>query len=225
MKNPLKYLNKTDAIIWASSLSTILATFFIFGGNALSLISSLLGVTTLIFMAKGVVFAQVLTIIFALLYGIISLTFRYYGEMITYVFMTLPMAVLSLISWLKHPYKDTKVVEVQTPSKKAVLILFALSIVVTAIFYFVLKALNTPNLAVSTISITTSFFAAGLSYLRSPFYAIAYCFNDLILIALWLYASFKDISYVPLVACFSVFLFNDLYGFISWNKIKNSQKA
>lgn len=225
MKNPLNHLNKTDAIIWASSLSTILATFFIFGGNALSLISSLLGVTTLIFMAKGVVFAQVLTIIFALLYGIISLTFRYYGEMITYVFMTLPMAVLSLISWLKHPYKDTKVVEVQTPSKKAVLILFALSIVVTAIFYFVLKALNTPNLAVSTISITTSFFAAGLSYLRSPFYAIAYCFNDLILIALWLYASFKDISYVPLVACFSVFLFNDLYGFINWNKIKNSQKA
>jgi nicotinamide mononucleotide transporter PnuC len=218
-------LNKTDVVIWASSLSAILATFFIFGGNALSLISSLLGVTTLIFMAKGVVFAQVLTIVFALSYGIISLTFRYYGEMITYIFMALPIAVASLISWLKHPYKDTKVVEVQTPSKKSILVLSVLSIIVTTIFYFILKALNTPNLAVSTISITTSFFAAGLSYLRSPYYAIAYCFNDVILIILWLFASFADISYVPLVACFSVFLFNDVYGFISWNKIKNSQKA
>ena len=224
MKNPFKYLNKTDVTIWVSSLSTILITFFVFGGNALSLISSLLGVTTLIFMAKGVIFAQVLTILFALFYGIVSLTYKYYGEMITYVFMAMPMAVLSLISWLKHPYKDTKVVEVQTPSKKSVLILFALSIVVTAIFFFILRALKTPNLAVSTISITTSFIAAGLSFLRSPYYAIAYCFNDVILIILWLFASFNDISYVPLVSCFAVFLFNDLYGFVSWNKIKNSQK-
>lgn len=225
MKNPLKYLNKIDVTIWIFSLSAILITFFIFGGNALSLTSSLIGVTTLIFMAKGVVFAQVLTIIFSLCYGVVSLTFRYYGEMITYVFMAMPMAILSLISWLRHPYKDTKVVEVQTPSKKAVLMLFGASIVVTAIFYFLLKFFNTPNLIVSTISITTSFIAAGFSYLRSPYYAIAYCFNDVILIILWIFASFSDISYVPLVTCFIVFLFNDFYGFFSWNKIKNNQTA
>lgn len=225
MKNPLKYLNKIDVTIWTCSLLAILVTYFIFGGNALSLGSSLIGVTTLIFMAKGVVFAQVLTIIFSFCYGVVSLTFRYYGEMITYVFMAMPMAILSLISWLKHPYKDTKVVEVQTPSKKTILSLFLLSIIVTAIFYFLLKLLNTPNLIVSTVSITTSFIAAGFSYLRSPYYAIAYCFNDVILIILWIFASFSDISYVPLVTCFTVFLFNDLYGFFSWNKIKNSQAA
>ncbi len=42
-------------------------------------------------------------IIFSLLYGIISYTFSYYGEMITYLGMTMPMAVFALISWLRNP--------------------------------------------------------------------------------------------------------------------------
>lgn len=37
-------------------------------------------------------------ILFSLLYGIISFTFSYYGEMLTYVGMTMPMAVFALIS-------------------------------------------------------------------------------------------------------------------------------
>lgn len=33
-------------------------------------------------------------IIFSLLYGVISFSFSYYGEMITYLGMTMPMAVV-----------------------------------------------------------------------------------------------------------------------------------
>lgn len=46
----------------------------------------------LIFNAKGNPAGQLLTVIFSLLYGSISFTFAYYGEMITYLGMTMPMA-------------------------------------------------------------------------------------------------------------------------------------
>lgn len=40
-------------------------------------------------------------VVFSILYGVISFTFAYYGEMITYLGMTAPMAVVALVSWLK----------------------------------------------------------------------------------------------------------------------------
>lgn len=83
---------------------------------------------------------------------------------------------------------------------------------------------NTANLAVSTLSVTTSFAAAYLTFRRSPYFALLYAMNDLVLILLWLYASMKNISYISVLICFSVFFFNDMYGFISWKKMQKSQK-
>ena len=76
--------------------------------NYLTLLASLIGVTSLIFNAKGNPFGQFLMVWFSLLYGVISFSFAYYGEMLTYLGMTMPMAVFSLISWLRNPYKKTK---------------------------------------------------------------------------------------------------------------------
>ena len=76
----------------------------------------------------------------------------------------------------------------------------------------------------STISITTSFIAAYLTFRRSPYFALAYASNDIVLIVLWVLASFKDISYISVVICFVVFLVNDLYGFISWLRMMKRQE-
>ena len=74
-------------------------------GAVLSAIASLIGVTALIFVAKGYVFGQIMTVAFAVLYGIISYFLAYYGEMITYLLMTSPIAIMSVISWIRHPIK------------------------------------------------------------------------------------------------------------------------
>ena len=106
---------------------------------------------------------------------------------------------------------------------KKIIILLLISIIVTCIFYFILKALNTKNLIISTLSITTSFIAASLQALRSRYYALAYSLNDLVLIILWTLAIKEDLSYLSLVICFIIFLINDIYGFINWTRIKNKQ--
>ena len=144
--------------------------------------------------------------------------------MITYLGMTLPMAAFSLISWLKHPFKGNKAeVEVNVISVKEHVFMWVLTAVITAVFYFILAYFNTANLIPSTISVTTSFAAAYLTFRRSPLYAVWYAANDVILVVLWVLASFSDLSYISVVVCFIAFLFNDLYGFISWNRIKKKQ--
>lgn len=189
----------------------------------LTLIASVVGVVALIFISKGLIFGQVLVIIFAVFYGIVSFFFSYYGEMITYLLLTTPAAVAALVSWLKNPYESSRVVEVATLNRKKILLLSLFTISVTVAFYFILKALGNANLLVSTLSITTSALGSALTILRSPLYAIAYALNDLVLITLWTLATVESIAYLPMVFCFIMFLLNDLYGYFNWKRIRRSQ--
>ena len=222
--NPFKELTKFEWGLWLTSLFVVTLSFLLpEEKDFLNLLASLIGVTALIFVAKGYVIGQILCVVFALIYGVISMYFRYYGEMITYVFMSGPMAIASTISWLKNPHKGTKEVKVGKPTKKDFTMMWACTIIVTILFYFILKAFNTQNLLVSTLSVTTSFLAVYLTYLRSPLYACAYGANDIVLIVLWVLASITNISYLPMVFCFVMFLANDLYGFINWQKMQKRQ--
>ena len=219
-------LTKFEKCLWIISLITVTATFFLFGStDYLTLAASLIGVTALIFLAKGHAIGQVLIIIFSVFYGIISYHEKYYGEMITYLLMTAPMAVVALISWLRHPFKDTKEVEISRMTKKQTAVMWISAIVTTFLFYFILKKLGTANLIFSTISITTSFIASYLTAMRSPYYALGYASNDLVLIILWISASMSDIDSVAMIACFLTFFFNDMYGFINWLKMEKRQKT
>ena len=137
--------------------------------------------------------------------------------------MTSPMAILAAIEWYKNPYKDTDEVKIREITSRHILTMLTLSIIVTGLFYLILKSLNTTNLFFSTISITTSFIASYLTYLRSPYYALAYAANDIVLIILWVMASISYIGYIPMIFCFVMFLFNDIYGFINWKKMKLRQ--
>jgi nicotinamide mononucleotide transporter PnuC len=182
------------------------------------------GVTSLIFCAKGNPVGQVLMIIFSIIYAVISYSFDYYGEMITYIGMTLPMAAFSLISWLRNPFKGNRAeVTVNRIKSKEWIFMFILSAVVTVIFYFILRHFNTANIIPSTISITTSFIAAYLTFRRTIYFGLAYAMNDIVLIVMWIMASLVNHEYIPVVVCFVVFFVNDIYGFINWIKIQKRQ--
>ncbi len=221
------YFTKSEIILWSVSVILILLSFIFFDrGNYMTLAASLIGVTSLIFNAKGNPFGQFLIIIFSILYGIISYSFSYYGEMITYLGMTMPMAVLSLISWLKNPYHGNKSsVKINKIKVREIIFMFVLAAFVTLVFYYILKVFHTNNLFFSTLSITTSFIAAYLTFRRSSYFAIAYALNDIVLIILWSLAAVIDITYISVTICFVIFLINDIYGFVNWIKMEKKQKA
>lgn len=220
-----KYFTTGELLLWGLSVLAIVLSFLFFDReNTVTLAASLIGVTSLIFNAKGNPLGPLLIIIFSVLYGWISFTFDYYGEMITYLGMSAPMAVFALISWLKNPYKGNRSqVSVGEVGKKETAFMLILSVVVTFIFYFILDALNTANMVPSTISVTTSFLAVYLTFRRSEYYALAYAANDVVLIILWTMATMQNISYLSVTICFAVFLVNDLYGFVNWKRMKKIQ--
>ena len=226
IKNPFKELTRFEWWLWGvSELMVVLAFLLPEEKDVVSLIASIIGVTALIFVAKGMVFGQVLTVLFATVYAVVSWSQRYYGELITYLCMTAPMAISAIVSWVKHPYRDSAEVTVRKMRNTEWLLLSLATIAATVSFYFVLKLLGTENLMVSTLSVTTSFFAASLTFLRSPYYAVGYAANDLVLITLWVLSAIENLAYLPMVLCFVTFFFNDLYGFWNWKRMEKRQAS
>ncbi len=221
--NYFKDLSRFEWGLWISSIAVVSASFIISKEGVLNLTASLIGVTALIFVSKGYLLGQILTVVFSVFYGFISYHFHYYGEMITYMCMTMPVALAAVVSWAKNPYKNTAEVKVKRLSKRQIAFVFFLSAAVTVAFYFILRALGTVNLIFSTISVTTSMIASTFTVLRSPYYAIAYSANDIILIILWILAAAENISYLPMIFCFVMFLINDMYGFFNWRRIEKRQ--
>ena len=224
-KRLTSYFTKMELLLWAWSNVLIIFSFFFFKQtNFLTLGASLIGVSSLIFSAKGNPIGQVLMIIFSLFYGIISFSYHYYGEVLTYLGMTMPMAIIALVSWLKHPYEGKRSeVRVNYIQGLEFIVLAVLTPLVTYVFYLILVYLKTAHIVFSTLSVSTTFIAVYLTFRRSSYFTIAYAVNDLVLIILWGLASIEDLSYLSVVVCFVTFLANDLYGFYNWRKMAKRQ--
>ena len=218
-------LTRFELALWLTSIAVVSITGIAFqSGDWLNLTASLIGVTALIFVAKGHALGQVLTIVFAVFYGIISWSIRYYGEAFTYLGMTAPMALLALITWLRNPYQDSAEVAVRRMRRIDVAVMLLLTALVTAAFWFILRALGNAALLVSTLSVTTSFLASYLTAMRSPYYALCYAMNDLVLIVLWVISALVDPAGWAMVACFAMFFLNDMYGFVNWRRMEKRQQ-
>lgn len=219
-------LNRFERGLWLFSCVMVTGAFLLAGTQDLwTLLASLIGVTALIFVAKGYVLGQVLTVVFALFYGVISYFQHYYGEMITYLGMTSPIALMAAIEWMRNPYAGTREVRVRRLNAKQCLLMWLLTVLVTAGFFFILRALGNASLFFSTLSIATSFLASYLTLMRSPSYALAYAANDLILIILWVIASLHSPGCMPMIVCFAMFFLNDSYGFLNWRSMMARQNA
>ena len=219
------YFTTAEKVIWSGSFAAISISFFVFDGEGyLSYLASVIGITALILCARGNPLGQLMCIVFGLMYAFISFGFAYYGEVITYLGMSVPMAALSLISWLRNPFKGNKSqVAVNRITKREIPFMLVLAVIVTALMYFALELFGTANLIPSTISVFTSFVAVYLTYRRSPYFALAYGINDVVLMVLWILACLVDISYLSVVICFGVFLVNDIYSFVNWRRMQKRQ--
>ena len=226
LKKLLASLTPFEWFLWLFSLAGVLVCSLLSPDfHLIGTLASLLGVTSLIFIAKGKWQGQILIILFAMLYGLVSFEQRYFGEMITYLCMTLPMAVISLVAWFRHPYEKSNEVQINALRPLHLAILLPASGAVSVGLYFLLGALGTQNLWISTLSVTTSFFAATLTFLRTPYFALAYAVNDVVLITMWLIVAISEPAYFSMVICFSVFLLNDLYSFCNWMRMRKKQRA
>lgn len=225
MKKLFRGWTKFEIIFLIVSLCAITICFlFNEDKNVLSLVTSLLGVIVVLTGAKGLIVSPFINIFYNILYIIISISQRYYGEVLIYVFLMMPLHITTIISWLKNKSnKDSNVVSVNKLNRKEYMVLGLVTVLITFMFYYILKLLDTNELMISTISLTASLVASYLMLRRSSNYAIAFVINDVVLITLWGIACVNDIALLPMVVTFMVFFVNDIYGFISWKKREKEQ--
>ena len=227
MKKILKNWNWFEIIFLVVSV-VLITTCFVVGAdkNWLSFVVSLIGVCGALFLAKGFVVAPYINATNAILYSILTYTQGFYGEMIVYLSILLPMNVFSIFAWFRNKKKENSVqVEINKVGAKEYICLAAIAAATTVAFYFVLKALNTNQLILSTFAFTTLAVATYLALRRSSFYAIFYMLNDVLLIVMWSITTANEgIGFLPTTLCFGLFLVNDVYGFVRWRLDEKKQK-
>lgn len=86
------YFTTFEKILWIGSLVLITGSAVMFGKDGILVRheASLIGAKLLLLNAKGNPIGQALGVIFSIIYAIISFSFAYYGEMITYLGLTGP---------------------------------------------------------------------------------------------------------------------------------------
>lgn len=226
IKKIINYFSVTEWILWITGLAVVTCGFaFASDRSLLSYLSSVAGITCIIFNSKGNFVGQAVSIVFAILYGLYAYTQRYYGEMLIYFCLMTPIHIASIVTWFKNRHNGKALeVKINSLSRREYAITALGAVVVTVAFYFLLDALNTDNLVVSAISLTTSITAAYLMLRRCETFSLCFIFNDVVLIILWsMKISTTGISVLPSVLAFIMFLVIDTYCFISWRRIKKRQ--
>ena len=223
--NILKDWSKFEKTLLFGNIIIVSTIGIIFKADLLTTACSIIGINTALLLAKGKNLGQLLGILITLLYSILSFKNKYYGEVLIYVFLMLPMFVVGTFSWIKHQNKKTNSVEINNIKAKEWIIVSIVFIGVFIGIYYVLKAFNTNELIVSTVSVLASLFAVYLQVRRSKYSFSFYIVNDIILFILWGTPVFKgNYTLIPMLLNPVFNFINDLYGFYYWRKTEKIQK-
>lgn len=214
---------KLDQLFVASAIIVVILITIITENSWFACLCGILGLLTIFFQAKGKVIGQFIGILDSLCYGIFSYTFRFFGEFVVYTLILVPIYIYGVFSWLFHQ-KDTHVTH-NNLSKKEWIIISILAIVFCVLFYFVMSYAKCDALVINVLSMTSLTLANYLLARRNFMGFVFLIMNDLILILLWSLTVFQCHDVFVMLICAIIYLINDIFGVISWLKIKNQEKA
>lgn len=221
----LKEWTKLEKTLLYGSCIIVFIVGVISKSDILTTSCSIIDILAMLLIAKGKNIGQILGVLITILYSIVSFKNRFYGEVIIYIFMMLPMYLIGIVSWIKHKNNETDSVEINNIYKSEWLIVSIVAVIVFTGVYFLLKAFNTNELLVSTFSVLASLFGIYLQIRRSRYAFIFYIINDIILSILWGIPIINgDYSLLPIFLDPVFIFFNDMYGFYNWTRLEKKQK-
>lgn len=225
IKKYFKDWNKFELSFLIIGLLSSIISSIIFKGTIINTLYTSLYLITALLMSKGKVESYFVGFVSVFFYGIVSYNQGYYGELIITIFLTFPIMIIGIISWLRHQDKDDDTVIISSLSKKEITIVFLSQLVLFWAYYFLLKAFNTDLLVISSISIVTSVLASYFEARRSELSLFCYIANDLVIITLWIIPVINGETKILSVLVGPILLLiNDIYGSYNWGKLKKNQK-
>ena len=194
------------------------------GGQVVDLLYVLSYFITALLMAKGKVACYFVGFVSVFFYGFVSYAQGYYGELLITIFLTFPIMIVGIISWLRHQNEKDNVVVISSLSKKEITIALLSQLILFWLYFFILKIFNTDLLVISSLSVVTSVLASYFEARRSELSLYCYIANDLIIITLWLVPVINgDTALLSVVVGPALLLVNDIYGAYNWRKMKKKQ--
>lgn len=219
MKKYFKSWNKFEIALFLLSLIFIVGLGFYLHCELLSIIVAFLGFFSALNQAKGFVLGQVTGVIMAILYSIMSYNNQYYGEVIIYLLVILPLYISGIYTWLKNKDKKSSKVKQNKIKKKEWTTLAVINVVAFVGLYLLLKHFNTSNLLVSTLSMNINLTATYLLVRRCKYTFLFYLVNSVILLVLWgLPVLEGNILLLPMVFDGILLFINNIYGLYSWSR-------
>lgn len=207
-------------------LSISILSSIIFNGNVIDTLYTSSYLVTALLMAKGKVECYLVGFVSIFFYGIVSYNQGYYGELLITAFLTFPIMIIGIRSWLKHQDEKDDVVMINSLSRPEIVISFASQLLLFWLYYFILKFFNTDLLIISSLSVVTSVLASYFEARRSELSLYCYVANDFVIITLWIIPIIGgDTELVPVLVGPLLLLVNDIYGSINWSHMKRRQKA
>lgn len=218
MKKIFKDWTKFEIILLCVSIISVVITGVLCDSALLTIICSITGILCALTQAKGKIISQFIGLALVVLYSILSFQNKFYGEVLIYIFIMLPLFISGIISWIKNLNKETNIVNENELQKREWIILIIISSVLFVGLYYLLKYFNTSQLFVSTLSMVTSLFATYLVARRSKYGFLFYIGNDIILFILWgLPVIQGNLLLIPMLVNPIINFINDSYGWKSWN--------
>lgn len=219
MKKYFKCWNKFEITLLILGIILLLGLGIYLNCGLLPTIVPFLGFFSALHQAKGLVLGQITGVVMAILYSIMSYSNQYYGEVIIYTVVILPLYISGIYTWLNNKDKKSSKVKQNKLKKKEWNFLLVINILLFVVLYFLLKHFNTSNLLVSTISMNINLTATYLLVRRSKYSFLFYLINAFILLILWGTPVLKgDIMFLPMTFDAILLLINNIYGLHSWSK-------
>lgn len=218
VRNYFKDWNGFELFLLTFSIVAIALSGVISKSPLLTSITSFLGILVALCQAKGKVVSQFIGVIESLLYSYLSFQSKFYGEVIIYLCLLLPLYIAGIYSWMKHKKVDSDTVETNTIGKTEWIILLVLGFIGAIGLYILLGYFDTEQLLVSTLSMVTSLFGTYLIVRRSKFSFLFYIMNDILLLILWASPIFVgNYLLLPMLVEPIAMFMNDIYGWHRWN--------
>lgn len=217
--------NKFELSFLICGLIISITSSIIFSGTIIDTLYTSLYLITALLMSKGKVESYFVGFVSVFFYGIVSYNQGYYGELIITIFLTFPIMIIGIISWLRNQDKEEDTIIINSLSKREIVIVFLSQLLLFWIYYILLKTFNTDLLIISSISVLTSVLASYFEARWSELSLFCYIANDLVIITLWLIPILNgQTELIPVLVGPMLLLINDIYGSYNWKRLKSNQK-
>lgn len=224
VKEFFKSFNVFDIILFVLGLAGIIVSAIFVDSSPLIIIYSIFGVIYVILWAKKYNFALIFGAAYSAMYIAQSAISNYWGEVIMYGAVGLPVIIATICMWIFRRGKTT-FVQPKSIGWKEWLIILSVVAVLGVGLYFLLDFLVTPYIYLA-LPLSLCLLVANYLLLRNNgIMFIIFLMANILQILIWLMPVFmgeaNGLSVLPMIFSLAVFMASNTYGFICWHRSKS----